>query len=348
MTGTVLFAVPGDLDAATGGYAYDRRMIAELRELGWTVGLLPLSARFPSPGPEDLAAADAALRSVDAGAAVLIDGLAFGAMPEVARRHAGRLRLVALVHHPLALESGLSPEAAFTRAASERAALASAAHVVATSAFTARQLQRDYGVDPDRLSVVRPGTDPGPPRRAAGDPPLILSVGALVPRKGHDLLVAALAGLTDLAWCCRIVGPLDRDPSAAALIGQAIDAAGLGRRIALVGQVADVRAEMAHADLFVLPSRHEGYGMALAEAISQGLPIVACAAGAVPDLVPPDAGVLVPVDDVVALGAALRSLLSEPARRAAFAAGALRAAGALPNWAGSARDLARALSDTAP
>jgi glycosyltransferase involved in cell wall biosynthesis len=338
----VVFAYPGDLDTPTGGYAYDRRMISELRALGWTVRLLSLSPRFPFPEPADLAEVDAALAAVPAGTRMLVDGLAFGAMPEVAAAHVGRLRLFALVHHPLALESGLSPQDRQRLAAGERAALATAEAVIATSGFTARQLQADYGVEAGRLVVVEPGTDPGPPAAGEGDPPLILTVAAVVPRKGHDILIEALAGLGDLPWRCRLVGALDRHPATVAGLRAAIDRHGLADRIALVGEVEDVRAEMASADLFALPSRHEGYGMAFAEAISQGLPVIGCAAGAVSDLVKPEAGLLVPPDDVAALREALRLALCDPAFRRRLAEGARHVI--LPSWASSARVLHEALS----
>jgi glycosyltransferase involved in cell wall biosynthesis len=265
-------------------------------------------------------------------------------MPEVARAHADRLRLFALVHHPLALETGLAPDEADRLAASERAALAAAEAVVATSAFTARQLQARFGVEAARLAVVEPGTDPGPPAAGQGDPPLILCVAALVPRKGHDLLIQALAGLADLPWRCRLVGALDRHPATTAAVHAAIDRHGLAERITLVGEVEDVRGEMATADLFVLPSRHEGYGMAFAEAMSQGLPVVGCAAGAVSELVTLEAGLLVPPDDAPALQAALRALLSDAPLRRRLADGARRAGAALPSWTASARGLHEALS----
>jgi glycosyltransferase involved in cell wall biosynthesis len=158
------------------------------------------------------------------------------------------------------------------------------------------------------------------------------------------VLIEALAGLADLPWRCRLVGALDRNSQTVAAVRAAITRHGLEDRIAVVGEVEDTRTEMAGADLFVLPSRHEGYGMAFAEALSQGLPVVGCAAGAVTDLVTPEAGVLVPPDDIQALRTALRSLLSDAGRRRRLAEGAARAGRALPDWAASARRLEQALS----
>lgn len=341
MTRSVVFAVPGDIATATGGYGYDRRMMAELAARGWRVAHLPLPGGFPFPSPDERAETEGVLDGLAEGVLVVVDGLAFGALAEAAARHRGRLRLVALVHHPLALETGLAPEAAEGLRRSEIEALAMADAVIATSGFTARQLVEAFGVD--AVQVAPPGTDPGPPALGRGRPPLLVSVGALVPRKGHDVLIAALARVADLAWRCRIVGDAERDPATAAALAVQAEAAGLGARVIFAGQVADVRQELAGADLFVLASRHEGYGMAFAEALSQGLPVVGCATGAAPDLIPPEAGVLVPCDDPEALAQALRGLIADPKRRSSMAAGARAAGAALPTWAESAAALERAL-----
>jgi glycosyltransferase involved in cell wall biosynthesis len=345
---SVVFAIPGELESKTGGYAYDRRMMAELSALGWDVRHLALPGSYPFPSVKDAAAAAAALGDLDPGQGLIIDGLAYGAMAGLADRCASRLRITALVHHPLALEGGLATEAAQALARDEARALAAAHTVATTSKTTARTLVSDYDVYGDRVFVAPPGTDPGPTARACGDPPVLVSVGALVPRKGHDLLVDALATLSDLPWFCRIVGDPFRDHAWATALSERVLRAGLGDRITFTGEVPDARVEIAAADLFVLASRHEGYGMAYAEAISQGLPILGCAVGHVPELVPEEAGVLVAPDDAPALARALRALIEQPWRRRDLAAGARRAAGSLPTWSGSASVLERALLAARP
>ena len=307
----VVFAVPGDLATPTGGYAYDRRIIAELPDCGWQASVLDLGDGFPRPTAQARAAACARLAAVPAASPLVVDGLAFGVLPEAARTLERSHRVVALVHHPLALESGLSAQDAAAFRASERQVLAHSGHVVATSEATARVLQADYGVSPDRVSVVEPGTDRGEarPQRAGNATVVLLAVGAVVPRKGYDVLIAALASLQHLPWRLVIAGDRTRDPETVAQIDQAIARSGLAARIHLAGSVADDELIRLYgeADLFVLPSRFEGYGMAYAEALAHGLPVVATTAGAIPDTVPADAGVLVPPDDVAALTAALRA-----------------------------------------
>ncbi|WYK05981.1 glycosyltransferase [Cereibacter sphaeroides f. sp. denitrificans] len=173
--------------------------------------------------------------------------------------------------------------------------------------------------------------------RAPVQPPLILSVGILVPRKGHDVLLEALARIRDLDWQARIVGAPWFPETAAALQAQRT-ALGLEARVSFTGELgeADLRALFRQATLFALATRHEGYGMVFPEALLHGLPIVACATGAVPDTVPADAGLLVPPDDPTAFAAALRRLLEDAATRQRLAGAATRAGGALPRWADTA------------
>ena len=166
MVGRFVFAVPGDLATPTGGYGYDRRMIAELRDLGWEIDLLDLGEDFPSPSDATRAAALTRLLAVPAGRAIVIDGLALGVLPEAALQLAGRNPLLALVHHPLALEWGLSPAQADALRASERTALAAVKGVVVTSAATAKLVASDYGVPAERITVARPGSDPAPLAKA--------------------------------------------------------------------------------------------------------------------------------------------------------------------------------------
>jgi glycosyltransferase involved in cell wall biosynthesis len=326
--GEVAFAVPGDLHTRTGGYGYDRRLIEGLRDQGLPICHLRWPAGFPYPTSAELAVVAASLAARPDGGIVIIDGLAFGAMPALAAAEGQRLRLIALVHHPLALEP-MAPEAFI---ASEREALRHTRAVIATSGQTAETLRNVYGVSVDRLVVAPPGTNRVLPAALQGNPPHILSLGSVTPRKGHATLVSALAATRDLAWRCTIAGSLDRAPETVAALRAQIAAASLQARITLAGEVEDVALLYADADLFVLASLHEGYGMAFAEALAHGLPIIGTTAGAIPSVVPAEAGALVPPEDPVALAAALRRLLSVPAARVAAAAAARRAAATLPSW----------------
>ncbi|MFB2549977.1 glycosyltransferase family 4 protein [Ensifer soli] len=340
MTRRLTFAYPGDLDLRTGGYGYDRRILGELEALGWSVDRLPLGDGFPFPEPLVLAEAERRLSAARRDAPLMIDGLAYGVLDGWAEREGRGRAAVALVHHPLALETGLSAEAEERLRRSETRALAAARHVVVTSALTRRALVEGYGVAAGRITVAPPGTDRRPLAARNGTPPHILSIGTLTPRKGHDVLLAALAALGDLPWRATILGGDALDPPTAAALRALRDDLGLAGRVAMPGETADSRAAMAEADIFALATRYEGYGMVFAEALSQGLPIVATAAGAVPDVVPAEAGLLVPVDDADAFAGALRLLLKDPEERRRRGDAAARAGRQLPAWRETAQVIA--------
>jgi glycosyltransferase involved in cell wall biosynthesis len=346
VVGRVAFAVPGDLATPTGGYAYDRRMIAELQQLGWQVDVVNLGEGFPRPSEVQRGIARERLLAVPAGCPVVIDGLALGVLPEAAVEVRTGHPVIALVHHPLALESGLTAGEASVLRNSERAALAAVSGVVVTSKTTAQVLAADYGVAPGSIVVARPGNDRVVAARPGGDGIVrLLSVGSIVLRKGFDILVAALATLKDLPWRLTIAGDRTRDPAAAARLDADISANDLGARVVVLGAVSDERiAELySEADLFVLASRFEGYGMALAEAIAYGVPVISTTGGAIPEAVPPGAGVLVAPDDAPALAQALRRVIAGPAERSRLAAAAQAAAAQLPTWRDSAKRFSRAI-----
>jgi len=344
------FAAPGKLTTPTGGYVYDRRIVAGLRAQGWRVETLELGDGFPFPSAPTRALACARLVALPADRPIVIDGLALGALPEAATRLGASRRLIALVHHPLALESGLSPGEAEALRVSERRALACARRVIVTSLFIARLLVADYGVPADRVAIVRPGNDRAARASAgAGGPLALLAVGAVVRRKGYDVLLAALARLLDLPWRLTIVGDLGRDAEAVARLHADIARYDLADRVRVAGVVPAKRlsALYAGADIFVLASRFEGYGMAFAEAIAHGAPIVGTTAGAIPETTPPGAGLLAPPDDVGAFSAAVRRLIENPAERRRRAAAARAGAAALPTWEQSAALFARAIENSA-
>jgi glycosyltransferase involved in cell wall biosynthesis len=342
----VAFAVPGDLATPTGGYAYDRRMIAELRDIGWKIDVIDLGDGFPFPDEATRATAQTRLNAVPAGRSIVIDGLALGVLPQATARLAGRNTVHALVHHPLALEWGLSTEQAEALRTSERAALAAVQGVIVTSEAIARLLASDYGVPPGRITVAEPGNDPVQlARRPRGGVIRLLSVGAVVPRKGFDVLIAALADLTDLPWSMIIAGDRTRDLNAVAELDAAIAHHALGPRVVSVGAISPQRlaALYAKADAFVLASRFEGYGMAYAEAIAHGLPVIGTNAGAIPETVPQAAGLLVAPGDSAALAQALRRVIGDADLRLSLAEAAAQAAAQLPTWRNSAEIFARAL-----
>jgi glycosyltransferase involved in cell wall biosynthesis len=325
-------------------------MLEGLRSLGWTTQVITLDDSFPAPTAQALRDAGRQLSAVPDHSLVMIDGLALGAMPDVAHAHQQRLRMIGLVHHPLAAETGLSPELVSQLFESERRALQAMRLVVVTSRSTGRSLAT-YGVDADRIAVAEPGVDqPASGARSTNErrydaPVRMLCVATITARKGHDLLVDALASLGHVNWTLACVGDAERSPATARALRMRIEAAGLENRIVLTGELDEtsLHRQLQSSDLFVLPTRFEGYGMAVAQAISHGLPVISTRTGAIEALVPSDAGVLVEPGDGVALREALSRVLSDPALLRRLADGARAAGARLPSWSDASRRLSEIL-----
>jgi glycosyltransferase involved in cell wall biosynthesis len=343
------FVIPGDITLPTGGYAYDRRVLADLSAAGVACTHVALPGTYPSPSKEDLAETARSLSAVPDDTVLLIDGLAYGAMPGdviAALKH----RIVALVHHPLCLEAGLAPMRARYLQQTEQMALALAEHVIVTSPTTARTLTADFAVPPAKITVAIPGTDAAPRARGTGQPLQLLAVGSIVPRKGYDILAAALPLIpAAMDWRLTIVGAVRDDAARAKLEAglAAKDSAGrpLAERVTLTGGVNDQTLARLYdqADLFVMPSLYEGFGMVLTEAMARGLPIVCTTGGAASETVPDPAAIKVLPGDASAFGQALASALSNADLRRSLADASWAAGQSLATWTDTAQRVASAL-----
>ena len=340
--------VAGDPGQLTGGYVYDARIVEALRTSGWEIDVVGLDGRFPEPDAVASHALDSALTALPDGSQAVIDGLAMGGLPAIVERHASRLAITALVHHPLADETGLgAPEQQRFRI-SETRALAAVGHVIVTSVYTARRLA-DFAVPAEKIAVIEPGVELG--QLASGDgsgTPRLLCIATITPRKGQDLLVEALSGLTSLSWQCDLIGALDRADAYIDKVRKAIDAHQLNERIRLLGsQPTDRLSEhYRQADLFVLPSHYEGYGMVITEALAHGLPVVTTTGGALAHTLPDAAGIKVPPGDVTALRDALKRMLEEPETYRRYQTGAREIRDTLGDWNRAAEAFGQALKRT--
>jgi len=343
------FVFPGSIDTLTGGYRYNKQIILQLEQMGWQITQISLHDSFPFPTDEAMHDAEQQLSSIPDASQVLVDGLAFGVMPDIAKALQSRVNLIALVHHPLALETGLGISEQASLKQSETQALHFANHVIVTSPTTAEEL-KDYAVEQTRISVIMPatakaalatGTHSKNPERGLR----LLCVASLTTRKGHKTLFDALATLTDHAWELVCVGSPKHDPAHAQSLQNQIDALGLSSRITLAGEMDQEALNEVYeqADLFVLPSHYEGYGMVLDEAVARGLPIVSTTAGALPETVPDKAGLLVAPGDNQALAEALRELMIEPAKREQLRHGAIKARETLRSWPIAGEEFQQAL-----
>ena len=341
----IYFVIPGDLNSRTGGYIYDKRVIEGLRSLGQDVEVVTLGGNFPFLSTKEKESAEQVFENLPDEAICVADGLAFGALPEMAERHGDRIVFIALVHHPLAIETGLTEADKKRFLDSERRALRMAQGVITTSAHTADDVQ-PYGVTKERLSVCTPGVDAAPQAIGSQTESVnLLCVATLTPRKGHDTLIKSLAVLRNMPWQLTCVGSLDRSLPTTKFIRDLIRELDLEDRVRLAGECseAELSGHYHRSDLFVLASHYEGYGMALAEALVRGIPVIATAAGAIPDTVPPKAGLLVPPGDQAAFTAALSSYFENSAMRRSLVAGGQASRESFPTWDEAAATFSNAL-----
>jgi len=338
-TAPITLVVPGPIDTLTGGFIYDRHIAASIEQAGRLGELISLEGMYPKPSAEGLARDTERIRTLSAEGIVVIDGLALTALAQNGISEAFRGRLVALIHHPLCDETGLSPNDAETFFKAEKAALEPTLGCIVTSSTTARRM-RDFGIAADRLRVVTPGLNHPSvaakrPRRAE-EPVRLLCVASISQRKGQDVLLDALTGLTDLNWCLDLIGA-KRDEAFAREIERKINDPRLTGRVRQLGEVDEKRLGEHYqaADLFVLPSHHEGFGMALTEAMAHGLPIISTTAGAIPETVPERAGALVAPGDRAALSACLRRFIKDDADRSRASRASRETTARMPSWARS-------------
>ncbi|MBK3567574.1 glycosyltransferase family 4 protein [Streptomyces sp. MBT62] len=351
---TVHFVMPGgvdDLAAPSGGNAYDRRVSLDLPGFGWQVHKHAVDGEWPRPGQAARAELARVLRELPDGAAVLLDGLVACGVPEIVVPEADRLGLAVLVHLPLGDETGLEAAVAAELDAKERTVLRAVSAVIGTSDWAVRRLVSHHGLAPERVHVATPGADIAPLASGTDGVSQLLCVAAVTPRKGQHRLIEALAAAADLPWTCTCVGGLGTDPEYVDHLRGLIRQYGLQDRLHLAGPQAGAQldASYASADLMVLMSYAETYGMAVTEALARGIPVLATDVGGLPEAVgrAPDGGVpgiLVPPEDPAALAAELRGWFGEADVRRRLKAAARGRRAALDGWATTARSLAGVLT----
>ena len=339
------FIVPAPIDTVSGGYAYDRRIIAGLRDAGHDVRVIELAGRHPLPDEAAVASAAAAFDALESGTLPVIDGLALPAFDGCVDVMATR-RIVGLIHHPASLETGLMESDAARLRGIEQRLFPRLSRIVVTSESTAEKLAAEFGADRAHLAVVVPGTDDAPRAAGSGGPGCeILSVATLTPRKGHDVLMRALARLFDLDWRLTIAGGA-RDPVHAHSLRALADELKIAQRVTFAGELQGEALEglWQRADLFALATHYEGYGMSVAEALKRGLSVVVTSGGAAGALVTPQAGVVCNPGDVVTISKSLRRMIFDVPLRRECAEAAWRIGQTLPGWEAEARAFADALA----
>lgn len=338
--GVVHFLVPESIDdprRVSGGNVCDRHVRDGLSRIGWEV-------RMAQVDPDAAAAADAVLERLPDRSLVLVDGLIASSAPAAVEAAADRLRIVVLAH----MVSAAFPDADPRTVDGEQRSLRSARRVIATSEWTRSELARRRVVSAELVDVAPPGSDEAPVATGTATGGAFLCVGVVAPHKGQDLLIEALSTLSDRDdWNCTIAGSLDARPEFADRLAALVAETGLADRVTMVGVLTEAELDRAYrqADLVVAPSRAESYGMAIADALRRGIPVVASRVGGIPQTVADTrAAVLVPPDESAALGEALREWMRDPALRAGMRAEARRARTRLPQWSDTAERVSRTLA----
>jgi glycosyltransferase involved in cell wall biosynthesis len=341
----VTLIVPAPFSTISGGYGYDRRIVAGLRDLGHDVAVVELPGAHPITDSIARDASCSALDRLAPATKVVIDGLALPAFAGLDDALAS-IGAVGLIHHPTSLEPGLDEPAAERLRDLEQRLFRRLRRAVVTSSLTAETVARDFGVKPDRITVVNPGTDDAPRAPGSGGPVCqVLSVGTLIPRKGRDLLLHALARLFDLNWRLTLVGSETADPACAAALRALAEELDIADRVRFAGTVVGdaLEALWQSADIFALATHYEGYGMVIAEALKRGLPVVVTRGGAAGELLTPESGLVCPVDDRDQISKSLRRLIFGADLRREIADEAWKRGQTLPSWADQAALFATAL-----
>jgi glycosyltransferase involved in cell wall biosynthesis len=336
--------VPDGIDDPTrpsGGNVYDRRVCHGLVAAGWSVHEHPVPGEWPLANRAARWALGAVVAGFPDGAVVVVDGLIASTVPEVLVPAAGRVRLVVLVHMPLGGHL-------------EGAVLAAAESVITTSEWTRQRLVQEHALSPDRVHVAEPGVDPADLAPGSVTGGRLLCVAAVTPNKGHDVLLSALSSMTDRQWRCLLVGSTTLDRAFVDRLSQQARASGIDDRVEFAGPRtgADLAKAYAEADVVVLASRAETYGMVVTEALARGLPVVATDVGGLPEALGHGTdgnrpGLLVPAGDSAAFASALRRWLADPDLRQCLRQAARQRRDTLSDWSDTSARIGRVLAEVA-
>jgi glycosyltransferase involved in cell wall biosynthesis len=336
----VYFVVPesiNDPELVSGGNVYDQRVRDGLRDGGSDVRMVLVPERADAQTAR-------AWSQLPDGAVVLVDGLIAVRESEAIVVHSSRLRIVVLAHMVASAEIAASADR-------ERLVLKAAKRVIATSQWTRSELIARNLATPESVIVAHPGTGPAEPTVASQSGGRMLCVGVLAPHKGQDLLIQALAHLTDVGrWTCTLVGSVNSAPNFVDELRETINRTNLTRRVTFTGALAGNSLERAYsqADLVVVPSRTESFGMVITEALAHGIPVVAARVGGIPEAMSTmGAGILVPPGDPWALEVVLRHWLTNREHRSELTAAAITGRTTGTQWATTVDTIAGVLQGVA-
>ncbi|WP_200846836.1 glycosyltransferase family 4 protein [Arthrobacter sp. 18067] len=327
----IRFLVPGNVRHGSGGNKYNAKLAGHLTALGATVETVTVDGDWPVGSPADRQRFSDML---DGGATVIADGLvASGAPEEIAAAVNAGTNVWILSHMALADHHDL-----------EAKALVAATGVISPSAHAAAELEVRHGTQ--NIVIATPGAEKADVS-AGSEPKHIVAVAALLPNKSQELLVHALATLQDVEWTAALIGSEQADPSYAAEVRAAVEHYGLENRINVTGELTGPALEdqWQRADLSVLLSRSESFGMVVTESLAHGVPVlVRQGTGAVEALGSADAGLVLDLGDPNNLADTLKNWLTTPVLQERWRSNALQAREHLQGWDATAATVLRALA----
>ncbi len=344
----VLFVIPGDINLPTGGYRYDREIINAWKTTGVDIKLISINGNYPFPSEAEKQDAIAQVDTFPKADIAVVDGLLGGISPGFLQKLCKIMPVVALIHHPLCLENGLDEATAQSLKQSEKQGLEFISNIITTSPTTSKTVAELFGFNTDKIHTVLPGVDRSATSTGNDDRTInLLCVGSVIKRKGHKDLLLALSKLTHLDWRLDCIGSTNFDKILFDELQMIIKQEKLTGKIKFHGGVTEEALEKAcsKTDVFVLPSLFEGYGMAYAEAIVRGIPVIGTIAGAIPETVPENCGILVKPSDVSSLANALETMISNETLRAQYKNNAIVEEPNFPTWKNSAKQFVEILKD---
>ncbi len=347
------FIMLGRRDALTGGYIFNYRMAEYLADSG--IELDVISRDTVPEGLRDSVlrtSLHVARRVLRARPDVVIVSKSYLYMAPLRFCLAfSRIPLLYLVNH-LVWRDRRDGRGSLPRRWIVRWLLGRARRILVISASTANDVE-NLGLPQERLRIIHPGFDrpegPVPERDPSRSPVSLLCVGSLTPRKAQDVLVMACTHLGERTFTLDLVGDKEADPGYTEALEKQVKDLNLSDRITFHGMVDkdELASFYRKADILVHPSRWEGYGITVAEAMWLGLPVVACEAGAIPELVWYNvSGYLVPAGDHEALAGGIAELIDSPDLRRSMGTEGRRIAEQWGGWEKSTKEFLELVLET--
>jgi glycosyltransferase involved in cell wall biosynthesis len=310
---TVHFLITGDIQSLTGGYLYNMHMINGLRGKGHLVNVFGTDWQWKDSDSLEYICRHH-LKKLPHGSCVIVDSLILASLHHIVQEFGDRLKFLGLIHLPASYNvlSGVHGKLADE----ELTAINDMRQVIVTGQFTF-DLLCNVGLNPARICLVEPGTDHFPrKKRYKPVPSELLCIANYSALKAQDVLIRALCRLTAWNWSLHLYGDTNRDKKYTEALRSLIRQLKMEHRIIVHGIVErhEISTVFLNADLFLMPSLFESYGMAITESLAHGIPVVTTSAGNIPYTLPAGMGLLTEPGNEEQLADTIRSIFYDPVK----------------------------------